>query len=57
MLEAVFVLILIILVFLYYFVCGFRAASGRFYFLVFDPTNPGFQGKLFLSIFLHQRLD
>ena len=57
MLEAVFVLILIILVFLYYFVCGFRAASGRFYFLVFDPTNPGFQGKLFLSSFLHQRLD
>ena len=45
MLEAVFVLMLIIFVFLYFF-CGFRAASGRF-FMVFDLTLPGFPENYF----------
>jgi len=40
MLEAVFVLMLIILVFLYfYFVCSFRAALGPV-LSVFGPTSP-----------------
>jgi hypothetical protein len=37
--------------------CGFRAAYGPFLFLGVRPHHPWLSGKLFLSIFLHQRLD
>jgi hypothetical protein len=47
MLEAPFILILIIFVFLYFYdLCGFRAASGRF-FMVFDLTLPDFPENYF----------